>query len=69
MTIYFLVLSTGHILFHFFKVFAPVSDPVNIRSTVHDMLHAGSGGASSWGVSPGPKYCNEGEFDETRLYP
>ena len=59
-TIYCLVVSTGHVLFLFFQVFAPVSDPVNLRSTAHDKLHTGSDETSSWGVSPGPKYCNGG---------
>ena len=42
-TIYFLVLSTGHLLFLFFKVFAPVSDrPVDLCSAVHHKLRIDS---------------------------
>jgi hypothetical protein len=41
-TIYFLVLSTGHLLFLFFEIFAPVSDhPVDLRSAAHDKPHIG----------------------------
>ena len=66
-TTYFLVLASGHILFLFFEVFAPVSDPVDLRATAHDDLHIGSDEASSWVVSPDPK-SNEGESDRTRSY-
>ena len=39
-TTYFLILSTGHIIFLFFEGFAPVSDhPVDSPSTAHDKTH------------------------------
>ena len=39
-TIYFLILSTGHIIFLFFELLAPVSNrPVDLRSTTHDKPH------------------------------
>ena len=57
-TTYFLVVFTGHVLFLFFEIFAPVSDTVNMRSAAHDKLRTGFNETSSWGVSPGPKYCN-----------
>ena len=38
-TVYFLVLSTGHLILLFFKVFAPVSDrPVDLGSAAYDKL-------------------------------
>ena len=41
-TMYFLVLSTGHLLFLFFQIFAPVSDHrVDLRSAIHDKPHIG----------------------------
>ena len=41
-TTYFLVLSTGHIIFLFFQVFAPVSDHrVDLHSAAHDKPHIG----------------------------
>ena len=41
-TIYFLVLSTGHLLFLFFQIFAPVSNHrIELRPTIHDKLHIG----------------------------
>ena len=42
-TTYFLVLSTGHLLFLFFQIFAPVSDhPVDVRSAAHNKPHIDS---------------------------
>ena len=42
-TVYFLALSTGHLLLLFFELFAPVSDhPVDLCSTARDKLHIGS---------------------------
>ena len=39
-TVYFLVISTGHLLLLFFQIFAPVSDhPVNSCSTAHHKLY------------------------------
>ena len=39
-TIYFLILSTGHAIFLFFELFAPVGNrPVDLRSTAHDKPH------------------------------
>ena len=41
-TVYFLILSTGHILFLLFQIFAPVSDrAADPRSVTHDELHIG----------------------------
>ena len=41
-TAYFLVLSTGHLLFLFFQIFAPVSvHRVKLRSAAHDRPHVG----------------------------
>ena len=41
-TMYFLVLSTGHLLFLFFEIFSPVSDHhVDLRSAAHDKPHTG----------------------------
>ena len=41
-TVYFLVLSTNHIIFLSFELFAPVSDhPVDLRSATHDNSHTG----------------------------
>ena len=41
-TMYFLVLSTGNLLFLFFQIFAPVSDQrVGLRSAAHDKSHIG----------------------------
>ena len=38
-TMYFLVLSTGHLLLLFFEIFAPVSDrPVDSCSTTYDRI-------------------------------
>ena len=39
-TTYFLILSTGHLLFLFFEIFTPVSDLlVDLRSAAHDRPH------------------------------
>ena len=65
-TVYFLVLSTGHLLLLFFEVFAPVSDrPVDLCSAVHHKLHIGSDQNSSCGVCFRPKYCTKGQSDGT----
>ena len=41
-TVYFLVLSTGHLLLLFFELFAPVSGcPIDLCSAAHDELHIG----------------------------
>ena len=41
-TIYFLILSTGHLLLLFFQIFAPVSDhPVDSSPAAHDKVHRG----------------------------
>ena len=41
-TMYFLVLSAGHIIFLLFEVFAPVSDHrVDLRSAAHGKPHVG----------------------------
>ena len=41
-TMYFLVLSTGHLLFLFFEIFSSVSDrPVNLCSSTYDKPHTG----------------------------
>ena len=68
-TTYFLVLTTGHILFLFFEVFAHVSDPVNLCSTAHDKLHTGSNESSSRVVSRRLKCWNEVKSDGTQSYP
>ena len=69
-TMYFLVLSTGHLLFLFFGVFAPVRDHrVDLRSIAHKKLHVGFGETPPWDVSHRPKYRRRGESDETRSYP
>ena len=69
-TTYFLVLSTGHALFLFFEIFAPVSDTVSMYSTAYDESRTGSDESSSWGVSCRPRYWDKGEPDGlTRSYP
>ena len=68
-TTYFLFLTTGHVLFLSFEVFAPVSNPVDLHSTTHDKSHTGSDENSSWVVSRYPKYRNDGGSDGTRSYP
>ena len=40
-TRYFLVLFTGHLLLVLCEFFAPVSDPVNLRSAPYDEPHIG----------------------------
>ena len=68
-TMYFLVISTGHLLLVLTDIFAPVSEPVNLRSTAHNRPLIGCDQTSPCGVSRRPEYCDEGESNRTRSYP
>ena len=68
-TAYFLVLSTGHLIFLFFQIFAPVSDHcVGLRSAAHDKLHIAFDQTGSCAVSRRPSYRRRAESDGTRSY-
>ena len=64
-TAYFLVIFTGHLLWIFFELLAPVSDrPADLYSSTHDELHIGTDSTPSCEVSRRLECRNKDEFDE-----
>ena len=65
-TAYFLILSTGHLLFLCFEIFTPVSDRrADSLSAAYDKPHADFDETYSWRVSRRPKNRRRGKFDGT----
>ena len=63
-TTYFLVIFTGHLLWIFFELLAPVSHRLTgLCSSTHDELHVGTDSTPSCEVSHRLRCHNKDEFD------